>query len=65
MKKKPEGQTWEEVCAFIGKFQEKRRKEGCQDCMGRGRIQDGGTFSKFFKCETCNGTGLKPKKKKA
>lgn len=35
---------------------------GCPDCMGEGRIYEGGMFSKKYKCETCNGKGKLKKK---
>src|SRR5919109_2724100 len=30
----------------------------CKDCGGTGRIKEGGTFSKSFKCDVCDGTGV-------
>jgi DnaJ-class molecular chaperone len=36
---------------------EKKKKEKCKNCEGRGMIKSG---DKSVRCKRCNGTGIKP-----
>ena len=36
---------------------ERRRKNLCDECRGSGKIAEAGIFSKYYKCEKCNGSG--------
>lgn len=44
---------------------EEDRTEKCPTCQGWGSLQEGGTLSAHYQCETCAGTGhVKPKQKR-
>lgn len=47
--------SFEELIEYEKK--QRQRLNLCEECLGSGKINEGGMFSNTYKCEKCKGTG--------